>query len=252
MELHQTGNAKPTSTARRKLRVLVVDDDPAILRLLKVYLHRADLEVLTAETAVDALRLISQGTTLDCVITDAILPSINGFELVRAIRAHERELRIPILMLTRKAERESIQRALEAGADDYIVKPIDESVLLDKINQSLHRYDRPKQTVSLALSGTPEASCSIVLEAELVSISETDFWIRLPFTGNATRTNLGTLELPILKKLGIELPRLRLQGSRPGPGGQGIDLQYCWIGLPESQLQKLRAFIQREQIRRRN
>ena len=252
MELNQAGISKPTSTTPRKLRVLVVDDDPAILRLLRVYLHRADLEVLSAETAVDALRLINSGTSLDCIITDAILPSINGFELVRAIRNQENQIRIPILMLTRKAERESIQRAIDAGADDYIVKPIDESVLIDKINQNLQRSDRPKQTVALALSGTPEASCSIALEAELVSISETDFWIRLPFTGNTTRTNLGPIDLPILRKLGIELPRLRLQGSRPGPGGQGIDLQYCWIGLPESQLQKLRAFIQREQIRRRN
>ena len=236
----------------RNPTVLVVDDDPAILRLLKIYLGRADLEVTTATRATDALKMFAAGRVFDCVITDAILPDVTGFDLVRALRAQEQERRVPILMLTRKAERESIQQAAQAGVDDYLLKPVDESVLLDKVNQNLGRHHHPKQTHSLAMSGTPEASCSLQFAAELISLSETDLWIRIPGVEVGPRTPNVQLHIPILERIGLDLPRLRLQSSRMSEDGQALELHYGWFGLSEAQLQKLRAFIQREQIRRRN
>jgi CheY-like chemotaxis protein len=237
----------------RKPQVLIIDDDLAILRMLRIYLGRADLEVHTVTDAEEALKVFGNGKAYDCVITDAILPgTLSGFDVIRALRKQDSTGRIPILMLTRKAERESIQKAVEAGASDYILKPVDESVLIDKINQNLLRADRPKQTVSLPLAGTADGVCQMRVEAELLSISETDFWVRLPFGAPPVRRLGFHFDLPLLRKLGIELPRLNQQASRSSPDGQCIEVQYGWVGLSETQLQKIRSFIQKEQIRRRN
>src|SRR6185312_14457496 len=84
----------------------------------------------------DALRLLSQ-KKFDLVITDAMMPKMTGLDLVRTIRRNPSFQHLPILMLTRKSDRSDVQKALEAGITDYVLKPIDEHLLLDKVTLSL-------------------------------------------------------------------------------------------------------------------
>lgn len=99
--------------------VLVVDDEPEIVRILRDYLERAGFEVLTAsdgEMAVAAARRQRP----DLVILDLTLPSLDGLDVARALR---RDGEVPIIMLTARTEESDRVAGLELGADDYVAKP---------------------------------------------------------------------------------------------------------------------------------
>jgi DNA-binding response OmpR family regulator len=108
-------------------RVLIVEDDPALLRGLKDNFVARGYEVRTANDGQRALMaLLSEPP--DLLVLDLMLPRVNGYELCRSARAHR--LRIPIIMLTAKSQEEDIVHGMELGADDYITKPFDINELM--------------------------------------------------------------------------------------------------------------------------
>src|SRR6266849_3947974 len=98
-------------------KILVVDDDPAIRRLIDLRLQLADFEVITAAASEEALRLAAEAQP-DAVILDVIMPVMDGFEVCRRIRANPGHQPV-IVMLTARAGTESMVAGLAAGADDY-------------------------------------------------------------------------------------------------------------------------------------
>ncbi len=120
-------------------RVLVVDDEPAILRTLERTLSRHGLDVDTAVTGEDALERYERARP-DLVVLDLGLPGIDGLEVIRRIRA---SAATPIVVLSaRDTEREKIA-ALDMGADDYVTKPFGADELLARIRVALRHLARP-------------------------------------------------------------------------------------------------------------
>jgi DNA-binding response OmpR family regulator len=116
--------------------VLIIEDDPALLRGLKDNFETQAYRVHTARTGPEGLSTAL--TTLpDLVLLDIMLPGMNGYEICRAIRA--RELEMPIIMLTAKGQEEDIVRGLELGADDYVTKPFSIRELLARVKAFLRR-----------------------------------------------------------------------------------------------------------------
>src|SRR5438128_1130631 len=103
-------------------RILVVDYDKQIVRLLQTYLADSGYSVLTALNGEDALRVVRRDRP-DLVILDIQLPAQDGWEITRRIRGDERLAAIPILMLTARVEDTDKILGLELGADDYLTKP---------------------------------------------------------------------------------------------------------------------------------
>ena len=117
---------------RTQQRILVVDDDPSVLRMLTKYLGDAGYEVLTAANGVEALRLIhSKGCPL--VITDWMMPEMDGLDLCRAIRASEGIGFAYVIMLTAQTDGDSLAKAFDAGADDFLTKPCKKQELLARL-----------------------------------------------------------------------------------------------------------------------
>jgi DNA-binding response OmpR family regulator len=117
--------------------VLVVDDEPEIVRILRDYLERAGFEVLTAsdgEMAVAAARRQRP----DLVILDLTLPSLDGLDVARALR---RDGEVPIIMLTARTEESDRVAGLELGADDYVAKPFSPRELVARVRAVLRRVD---------------------------------------------------------------------------------------------------------------
>ncbi len=114
-------------------RILIVDDDPSALALLSRHLRTAGYTVLTAENGVEAIRvLVNEGPPL--VITDWIMPEMDGLELCRAIRAHEGITFAYVIIVTaRQTAEDRLVEAFEAGADDYLCKPINPRELLARL-----------------------------------------------------------------------------------------------------------------------
>lgn len=109
------------------MKILVVDDDSSILALLKGYLTApCDHEVEVASSGMQALEQISSTSTpFDCFLVDIQMPNINGVTLVRKIRELGKYKLTPIIMLTAMSQREYVDKAFAAGANDYITKPFD-------------------------------------------------------------------------------------------------------------------------------
>ena len=116
-------------------RVLVCDDEPHIVRALKVVLREAGFEAVTAETGEEALDRAAVRPP-DAAILDLVLPDIDGIEVCRRLREWTE---MPILVLSAVGDEEEKVRALEAGADDYVVKPFGPRELVARLQAALRR-----------------------------------------------------------------------------------------------------------------
>ncbi|MCD6290084.1 MAG: response regulator [Anaerolineae bacterium] len=103
-------------------RVLVIDDEPDLAGLIAIFLKVANFDVVSACDGKQALQILEQ-ITPDLVFCDLVMPNMNGIETVRAIRSDPRFRSIPIIMLSARGSDLDVERALLAGANDYIIKP---------------------------------------------------------------------------------------------------------------------------------
>lgn len=103
-------------------RILVCDDDPLLVDLLEYRLSSRGYEVVVARDGGEALAQLKEARP-DAVVLDAMMPVIDGYEVLRRTRADESLAGIPILMLTARKQERDIVSALELGANDYLVKP---------------------------------------------------------------------------------------------------------------------------------
>jgi DNA-binding response OmpR family regulator len=117
-------------------RILIIEDEPALLRGLKDNFETEGFEVRTANNGEKGLEAVLNETP-DIVLLDLMLPKVNGYEICRATR--KRGLEMPIIMLTAKGQEEDIVRGLELGADDYVTKPFSIRELLARVKALLRR-----------------------------------------------------------------------------------------------------------------
>jgi two-component system response regulator RegX3 len=118
-------------------RILVVDDEPALVHGLSYALERANLEVCVANDGEEAVRA-SLTQAIDLVILDLMLPKLSGEEACRRIRARSD---VPIIMLTAKDSERELIRGLQMGADDYVTKPFSAAELISRVTALLRRRE---------------------------------------------------------------------------------------------------------------
>ena len=117
-------------------KILVVEDEPELVKALEVRLKTQDYEVITAIDGEEGLRKARQENP-DLIILDIMLPKMDGFKVSRLLKFDERYEDIPIIMLTAKVEKEDEALGGETGADEYITKPFEWSYLSEKIKEHL-------------------------------------------------------------------------------------------------------------------
>ncbi len=124
--------------------ILLVDDETDILEFMSYNLHREGYRVYTATTGVDAVR-----TALEVhphlIVLDVMMPEMNGMETCAELRRHKQMEQTLIMFLTARSEDESQIAGFEAGADDYITKPVRVQVLVSRIKALLKRIDAPQR-----------------------------------------------------------------------------------------------------------
>ena len=125
-----------------KPRVLIVDDDPGTLRLIEYVFRRADYEVHLAANGAIAL---SKAVEIepDLMILDVMMPDMSGLEVCKRLRAQPATIRLPIIILSAKGQTEDKVTGFEAGADDYVSKPVDPPELLARAKALLQRMGGP-------------------------------------------------------------------------------------------------------------
>jgi HAMP domain-containing protein/signal transduction histidine kinase/DNA-binding response OmpR family regulator len=119
--------------------VLVVDDDVRNIFALSSLLERRGMKVLTAQTGREAIDLIERTPELAIVLMDIMMPEMDGYQTIQVIRQRPDSVRLPIIALTAKAMKGDREKCLEAGASDYLAKPVNTEQLLSSLRLWLHR-----------------------------------------------------------------------------------------------------------------
>jgi CheY-like chemotaxis protein len=132
---------KAVEPAKGQLRILAVDDDPFIRKMLEKVLTEAQYDVVLATDGEEALEKVYRERP-DLIISDVVMPKLDGLSLVKKLKGHLQTSIIPVILLTSMDEVENEVEGLEAGADDYIPKPIVANLLLARINRVLSIYGR--------------------------------------------------------------------------------------------------------------
>jgi DNA-binding response OmpR family regulator len=126
------------STSADSPLVLVADDDPDILDLVRYRLERSGYAVATATDGAEAVKLASELSPALAVL-DVMMPGLTGFEVTRRLRERAETSRIPVILLTARAQEADVQEGFEAGADDYLRTPFSPRELSARVQAVLGR-----------------------------------------------------------------------------------------------------------------
>ncbi|MDQ4088186.1 MAG: response regulator [Pseudomonadota bacterium] len=119
-------------------RVLVCDDDPLLLDLVSHRLVSRGYQVVTAQDGAEALQRIGDAAP-DALVLDAMMPVVDGYEVLRRVREDPRTAALPVIMLTARRQEQDVLAALELGASDYIVKPFIPEELVVRLSRLLEQ-----------------------------------------------------------------------------------------------------------------
>jgi PAS domain S-box-containing protein len=142
----ESGGAKSTT-------ILIVDDEPINLQVLANHLSLQNYAITQASNGVEVLDLIEQGWQPDLILLDVMMPRLTGYEVTQAIRKRFPANELPIILLSAKNQVEDLVAGLEAGANDYLTKPISKDELLARLKTHLLIKELESETLRLAMAG---------------------------------------------------------------------------------------------------
>ena len=165
------GNGEP----RRGEKILVVDDQPRVVRLASQVLGAVGFQVLAASSGKTAIEMVALEQP-DLVLLDILLPpGIDGYQVCRRIREFSN---VPVIMLTAKAQQEDLLQGFDAGADDYLTKPFSAKELVARVKAVLRRAQRPEEKTTIIRCGDLEmdlARRTVRARGEPVSLTRTEY-----------------------------------------------------------------------------
>jgi DNA-binding response OmpR family regulator len=219
--------------------ILIVDDQQSVLLTLEALL-KSDNHLVTACTnAIDAMAKLN-AEPFDLVISDVVMSvGGTGLALLRTIRNQPHLSRIPVILLTGKREKTDVEKGIQAGADDYVVKPIDPTLLLAKIRNIVN-------VNSIATPRFAEAPVNVRAEfetkTEILTISEMGCVIKSNMYGAVG--SLVRVYSEIFKEVGIGVPTLRIISVEEVEGQDNLRrITGNFVGLSEKELTPLRLWI---------
>lgn len=166
-------------------KILLVDDDPHIRELTRLFLRREGFDVYEAADGVEALALL-ESVTVDMVILDIMMPNMDGWELCRLLRGH---YDLPLLMLTAKGETSQKVKGFELGTDDYLVKPFEPPELVVRVKALLKRYRiAASQTVQIGDLLLNRKTYEILLGDKLLTLPPKEFELLFKLASYAGKT----------------------------------------------------------------
>ncbi|MDD3204364.1 MAG: response regulator transcription factor [Lachnospiraceae bacterium] len=166
-----------------KLKILVVDDESRMRKLVKDFLVKSDYEVIEAEDGSQALDIFFQIKDIALIILDVMMPKMNGMEVCREIRNYSK---VPIIMLTAKSEERDELQGFEMGVDEYITKPFSPKILVARVEAVLKRSIQVEEDEFLEFNGITinKAAHVVTIEGEQIELSYKEFELLTYFMEN--------------------------------------------------------------------
>jgi two-component system KDP operon response regulator KdpE len=173
------------SSSRRR-KVLVVDDEPRMIRFIRLNLEHDGFDVYEASSGTEALNKIRDRLP-DIILLDVMMPDLDGFETLRLVREIST---VPVIMLTAKGEEDDRVRGLELGADDYVTKPFSPRELVSRVRAVLRRTEMPSQPVHDAIKVDDRLTIDfdrreVWVEGELIKLRPTEYRLLYHLVQNA-------------------------------------------------------------------
>lgn len=158
-------------------RLLLIDDDPNLILLVKDYLEFRGYEVVTAENGREALEVLEHDLP-DMIICDVMMPEMDGYALVRHVREDARTDWIPVLFLSAKGQSQDRVKGLNTGADVYMVKPFEPEELVAQVESSLKQAARISDRGSKSNDSTPKIQVPFDVELTPTELKVVQFVAR--------------------------------------------------------------------------
>ena len=170
------------------VKILIIEDEPAISEMIEVALVRSNFEVVKAVDAEEAMRLLGEMLP-ELILLDWMLPGSSGMEFARRLKKEELTCRIPIIMLTAKGGEADKISGLDAGADDYITKPFSPRELIARIKAVLRRTSprAENETIEVDNLVLDTASHRITVNNESLELGPTEYRLLLFFMTHPER-----------------------------------------------------------------
>lgn len=127
--------------------ILVVDDNPLNVEAISRRLERDGFHTFNAESGVQAFSIL-ENSVIDLILLDVMMPEMDGYEVLERLKQSDEWQHIPVVMVSAMVDQDSVVRCIEAGADDYLTKPVNSVLLMARVNNALNKkrlYDRDKQ-----------------------------------------------------------------------------------------------------------
>jgi two-component system KDP operon response regulator KdpE len=171
---------------KERYRILVVDDEPRMIRFIRMNLEHDGFEVIEAGDGLAALQQVRDRLP-DLVLLDVSMPELDGFETLRLLREISHT---PVIMLTARGEEDDRVRGLELGADDYVTKPFSPRELVSRVRAVLRRTEAPAPAEKSNIQVDERLSINldrreVLLEGKLVKLRPTEFRLLYHLVQNA-------------------------------------------------------------------
>lgn len=165
-----------------RLKILVVDDEQRMRKLVKDFLTKKNYEVMEAENGEDAVDLFYENKDIALIILDVMMPKMNGWEVCREIRQYSQ---VPIIMLTAKSDEKDELTGFELGVDEYISKPFSPKILVARVEAILRRTSVVEDDV-IANGGITinQAAHEVLIDGNRVDLSFKEFELLTYFMTN--------------------------------------------------------------------
>jgi CheY-like chemotaxis protein len=139
-QLEENLKPAPVAASRSEImlsgaRILLAEDDMRTVYALSALLRSKGADVLVAESGLEALEVLEQNADIQCVLMDVMMPEMDGYTAMQRLRQDPRFVELPIIALTAKAMKGERERCIEAGASDYLSKPVDNHTLLETVQR---------------------------------------------------------------------------------------------------------------------
>jgi len=122
------------------MKAMIIEDDPVSMKVASAILGKNDFEVYEMTSATKAIDFFKSGMVVDVILSDLMMPEASGFTFLQYIKSEKRLASIPVILCTALSDMESVVKGRRLGAVDYIVKPVDSEILMNKIHKALeHR-----------------------------------------------------------------------------------------------------------------
>ena len=166
-----------------KFKILVVDDESRMRKIVKDFLTKRDYEVLEAADGEQALDIFYEEKNIALIILDVMMPKMDGWQVCREIR---KESKVPIIMLTAKAEEQDELLGFELGVDEYISKPFSLKILVARVEAILRRTNQLDRKEILSAGGIviDKAAHQVTLDGKKVELSYKEFELLSYFLEN--------------------------------------------------------------------